>query len=144
MFGNREQLREQFVNAWEKFCNSSPLDGLEAALVSVIREHPEYHDLLGDRQRALNAEFPPEVGQSNPFMHMAMHLSIREQTAIDRPPGIRAVHRELSLRHGLLEAEHRMLECLAEALWQAQRHGTEPDTTAYMDCLHQVSAKRTN
>jgi hypothetical protein len=139
MFGNREQLREQFINAWEKFRNRAPLEGVEAALAEVIREHPEYHSLLDDRDRALTAEFPPEIGQSNPFMHMAMHLSIREQTAIDRPPGIRAIHRRLSARHGALEAEHRMLECLAEVLWDSQRRGTEPDTAVYVDCLQRLN-----
>ncbi|TVP86442.1 MAG: DUF1841 family protein [Thioalkalivibrio sp.] len=138
MFGNRDQLREQFVQAWEKGRSGQPLEPLEAALVDLIREHPEYHALLDDRERALGAEFPPESGQSNPFLHLAMHLSIREQAGTDRPPGIRAIHQRLSARHGVMEAEHRMIECLGRSLWEAQRAGTQPDEAAYLECLQRL------
>jgi hypothetical protein len=135
MFGNRDQLREQFILAWEKARGGQPLEPLEAALAQLIQEHPEYHALLDDRDRALGAEFPPEAGQSNPFLHLAMHLSIREQSGTDRPPGIRAIHQRLSTRLGPMEAEHRMIECLGRTLWEAQRAGTLPDEAAYLECL---------
>jgi len=142
MFGSREQLREQFIGAWEKARRGQVLEGLEAQLAAVIREHPEYHALLSDRERALGAEFQPEAGESNPFLHMAMHLSIREQAATDRPPGIREIHRRLALRLGALEAEHRMLECLGRALWESQRSGRMPDETAYLECLRGLTVAR--
>ena len=138
MFGNRDQLREQFIQAWDKARSGQPLEPLEVALAELIREHPEYHDLLADRERALSAEFPPEGGQGNPFLHLAMHLSIREQAATDRPPGIRDIHRRLSARHGAMEAEHQMLECLGSALWEAQRAGSQPDEAAYQECLRRL------
>lgn len=135
MFGNRDQLREQFVRAWDKARTGEALEPLEAALAELIQEHPEYHALLADRERALGAEFPPEAGQSNPFLHLAMHLGIREQAGTDRPPGIRAIHHHLCARVGTMEAEHRMIECLGRALWEAQRAGTMPDESAYLECL---------
>jgi hypothetical protein len=141
MFGNREQLREQFIRSWDKARSGQPLGALEAALVELIREHPEYHDLLADRERALTAEFPPEGGQGNPFLHLAMHLSIREQSGTDRPHGIRAIHQRLSARLGVMEAEHRMIECLGRALWEAQRSGTRPDEAAYLDCLRRLDGR---
>jgi hypothetical protein len=141
MFGNREQLREQFIRSWDKARGGRPLEALEAALVELIREHPEYHDLLADRERALTAEFPPEGGQGNPFLHLAMHLSIREQSGTDRPPGIRAIHQRLSARLGVMEAEHRMIECLGRTLWEAQRSGTQPDEAAYLDCLRRLDGR---
>lgn len=141
MFGNRDQLREQFLQAWDKARGGQPLEPLEAALVALIREHPEYHGLLADREAALSAEFPPEGGQGNPFLHLAMHLSIREQAATDRPPGIRDIHRHLSARHGAMEAEHRMIECLGRALWEAQRAGTQPDEAGYLECLRRLDGR---
>ena len=138
MFGNRDQLREQFILAWEKARSGQPLEPLEAVLADLIREHPEYHALLDDRERALTTEFPPEAGQSNPFLHLAMHLSIREQAGTDRPPGIRAIHQRLSARLGPMDAEHRMIECLGRTLWEAQRAGTMPDETAYLECLRSL------
>jgi hypothetical protein len=68
-----------------------------------------------------------------------MHLSIREQAGTDRPPGIRAIHQRLSSRLGAMEAEHRMIECLGRSLWEAQRAGTLPDETAYLDCLRSLA-----
>jgi hypothetical protein len=142
MFGSREQLREQFISAWEKARRGQTLQGLEAQLAAVIREHPEYHALLSDRERALGAEFPPEAGEGNPFLHMAMHLSIREQATTDRPPGIREIHRRLASSLGALEAEHRMLECLGRVLWESQRDGRMPDETAYLECLRRLTIAR--
>ncbi|AHE97616.1 DUF1841 family protein [Thioalkalivibrio paradoxus] len=138
MFGNRDQLRRQFIEAWAKARDGRPLDGLDAQLAQIIREHPEYHDLLADPEQALQAEFPPEAGQSNPFLHLAMHLSIREQAATDRPAGIREIHRRLGRHLGVMEAEHRMLECLGQALWEAQRAGSMPDENAYLECLRRI------
>jgi hypothetical protein len=138
MFGDRDQLRAQFIEAWEKARTGQALHGLEAQLAAVITEHPEYHGLLADRERALTADFSPEGGQSNPFLHMAMHLSLREQAATDRPSGIADIHRRLSLSVGALEAEHRMLECLGSVLWEAQRAGCMPDEQAYLECLRRL------
>lgn len=136
MFGNRDQLRTQFLDAWDKAQAGGTLNALETQIVTVIQEHPEYHHLFGDREQALQAEFPPEAGQTNPFLHLAMHLSIREQAATDRPAGIRAIYQRLGHKLGVLEAEHLMLECLGQVLWEAQRKGTLPDDQTYLDCLH--------
>ncbi|MFN4263700.1 MAG: DUF1841 family protein [Thioalkalivibrionaceae bacterium] len=149
MYGDRLQMRQQFLDVFARLPENpkhphatsaaeQPLDALQQAIATVIREHPEYHALLADRDRALAAEFPPEAGQSNPFLHLAMHLSIREQVATDRPAGIRAFHHRLSQRLGHLEGEHRMIECLGLALWEAQRVGTMPDEQAYFDCIKKL------
>jgi len=110
----------------------------------VISEHPEYHQLLSDRERALAAEFSPDGGQSNPFLHMAMHLSLREQAATDRPSGIRDIHRQLCLRMGAVAGEHQMLECLGRVLWEAQRSGRMPDEQDYLECLRRIDDSRTD
>ena len=49
MFGTRDQLREQFIQAWDKARSGQTLEPLEAALAQLIRDHPEYHALLADR-----------------------------------------------------------------------------------------------
>jgi hypothetical protein len=87
----------------------------------------------------IERNYTPEQGQSNPFLHMGMHLAIREQAGTDRPPGIRAIHAALAQRLGdPHEAEHRMIECLGEALWNAQRAGTAPDEAAYVAALRRL------
>ncbi|MGH8298577.1 MAG: DUF1841 family protein [Steroidobacteraceae bacterium] len=133
---NREQLRQMYLEAWRKFSARLPLEPLEAQLAAVIAEHPEYVPLLDSGPQALSADFTPEGGRENPFLHMSLHLAIREQVATDRPPGITQIHRKLSQRLGDSHAaEHAMLEPLAEVLWEAQRSGRMPDEQRYLERL---------
>lgn len=109
---------------------------LEQQIAAVVSEHPEYHAELTAAQT--DAEFSPEGGQSNPYLHMGLHLAIRDQVSTNRPAGIRQVFEQLATRRGdAHQAEHEMLECLAESLWQAQRDGNMPDEHAY---LQKISA----
>jgi hypothetical protein len=140
---DRSGLRRHYLEAWRKHRAASPLAPLEDQIVAVIEQHPEYHTLLEDDPRSLGRDYTPESGQSNPFLHLGLHLAIREQVATDRPAGIAAVHRELSLRLGdTHQAEHRMLERLGEALWLSQRTGRPPDEAAYLESLRQLLGVR--
>ena len=86
---NRDQMRRMYLEAWRKFNARAPLEPLEAQLAAVIAEHPEYVTWLEAGETALGAEFTPEGGQQNPFLHMGLHLAIREQVATNRPAGNR-------------------------------------------------------
>jgi hypothetical protein len=135
----RMQMRRRYLEAWRKFQDGQPLEPLEAQLAAVIAEHPEYIGWLESGEQALEAEFTPEGGRENPFLHMGLHLAIREQLATDRPAGIGAVHRQLAVRHGGAHAaEHAMIEVLAEMLWEAQRSGRPPDEEAYLERLRRL------
>jgi hypothetical protein len=140
---DRSGLRRHYVEAWRRYRARVPLEPLEHQLVALVEEHPEYHGLLEHDPDALGRDWTPESGEANPFLHLGLHLAVREQVATDRPPGIAAVHRELARRlTDAHEAEHRMLERLGEALWQAQRSGRAPDEAAYLDSLRQLLAGR--
>jgi hypothetical protein len=133
---SRDQLRRMYLDTWRKFTNRAPLEPLEAQVAAVIAEHPEYVQWLESGDEALAAEFTPESGRQNPFLHMGLHLAIREQVATDRPHGIASVHEVLLKRMGDPHAaEHAMLEPLAEALWEAQRSGRAPNEQAYLERL---------
>jgi hypothetical protein len=133
---NREQLRQMYLDAWRKYTARQPLEPLEAQVAAVIAEHPEYVPLLESGPQALAADYTPETGQANPFLHMGLHLAIREQVATDRPAGIARIHQALSGRlsdpHA---AEHAMLEVLAQTLWEAQRAARAPDEQRYLERL---------
>jgi hypothetical protein len=136
---NREQMRRLYLEAWRKFSARAPLEPLEAQLAAVIAEHPEYVTWLESGEGALNADFTPEGGRENPFLHMGLHLAIREQVATNRPAGISEVHQKLSARlGGAHAAEHTMLEPLAETLWDAQRQGRAPDEQVYLERLRKL------
>jgi len=142
MFGNdRAAMRKVFTEAWRRRLAGEPLDALQQMISEVVAQHPEYHRLIEQPESALQHEFHPDQGQSNPFLHMGMHISLLEQVATDRPAGIAATHSRLSRKVGdTHEAEHQMMECLGLMLWQAQRAGTMPDEKAYLECLQRLPA----
>jgi hypothetical protein len=137
---NREQLRRMYLDAWRKFSQQVPLEPLEAQIAAVIAEHPEYVQWLESGDEALAAEFTPEGGRQNPFLHMGLHLAIREQVATNRPPGIAVIYDRLSKQLGDAHAaEHAMLEPLAETLWEAQRSGRTADEQTYLEKLRRIA-----
>jgi hypothetical protein len=139
---DRSSLRRMYVDAWRKHRERRLLEPLETLIVAVIGEHPEYHALLDDAA-ALTRDWTPEQGATNPFLHMSLHLAVREQVATDRPAGIAAIHATLAGAAGdAHQAEHSMVECLGAALWEAQRNGRAPDETAYLEALRALLPAR--
>jgi hypothetical protein len=129
----REQLRLSYAEAWRKHLAQSPLTPLEAMISDVIGAHPEYQAIVGDREAAIAFEPGTSTDVENPFLHMGLHLAVRDQLSIDRPPGVRELHRQLQVRYGdAHRAEHALMEALGETLWQAQRAGRPPDEAAYL------------
>ncbi|MFM7395699.1 MAG: DUF1841 family protein [Gammaproteobacteria bacterium] len=139
LFGNsRESLRRGWLEAFKKSQTGALLTALETQLADLIREHPEYHAWLEHGDDALQAEFSPESGRSNPFLHLSMHLALREQVSTHRPQGIARVHATLAARSDAHDAEHQMIEALGKALWEAQRAGRMPDERSYLEDLERL------
>jgi len=130
---SRDQLRQVYIDAWRKRREGLPMEPLEAQVADIVALHPEYHAALERPDSVLDRDYTPEGGQSNPFLHMGLHLAVRDQVATDRPPGIRKAFEAVARRMGSAhDAEHRVIECLAEAMWEAQRSGRPPDERAYL------------
>ncbi len=139
---DRSSLRRMYAEAWRKHRASLPVEPVEDQIIRVVELHPEYAGELEAGDEALERDYTPEQGRTNPFLHMGLHLAIREQVATDRPPGIAEVHGILVRRFGDTHAaEHAMIDCLGEALWQAQRSGRPPDELAYLDALRRRARK---
>jgi hypothetical protein len=133
---SRDEARRFLAQAWTRYRAGTPLAGLEQVAAGLIAMHPEYHALLEDPERHLDREWRPESGETNPFLHLSLHLAVAEQLAIDQPPGIRAQFERLRAAHGDEHAAlHAVLECLGEVIWSAQRLRTPPDAALYLDCL---------
>jgi len=135
MFSNdRNELRQVFFETWDKHQKQLPLTPLQAQLMDIIMLHPEYHALLNDPENLQENDFPEE----NPFLHLSLHLAIREQISTDRPAGINEIHRRLC--HTFKDAhlaEHNMMECLGRVLWEAQKTHELPDENSYLEMLKQ-------
>lgn len=133
---SRDQVRQFFFGVWDKYLNKQPLEGAELPALAVILDHPEYHGVLENPDRHQDKDYLPEHGETNPFLHMSMHLALAEQVSIDQPPGIRDLLEQLSSKLGeRMVAEHAAIDCLAEMIWQAQRQGTAYDAGLYFECL---------
>ncbi|MEA3639108.1 MAG: DUF1841 family protein [Lamprobacter sp.] len=134
---DRDQLRQVYLTAWRKAQSGEPLEPVEQQIVEVAGQHPEYQALLEQGEAALGREWLPEGGESNPFLHMALHIALQEQVSTNRPAGIRRLYQGM-IAHCLgnvHEAEHRILDCLAEALWKIQRDGRAFQSKGYLKCI---------
>ena len=139
MFGeNRQQLRQYYHNVWQKMQTGSKLSALEQNIAQVIEQHKEYHQLF-TTQDNLDRDYSVEQGQTNPYLHMALHLSLHEQITTDRPQGIRSLYGQLLAQYpSAHELEHHMMESLTESLWQAQRYNQPPSEQVYLSALRKL------
>jgi hypothetical protein len=130
---SREQVRDLFFGVWRKYRAGEPLAGIESLALDVILLHPEYHGVLSLPLKYREKDYTDET---NPFLHMSLHVAFEEQLSIDQPQGIVACWQRLLARHGERHAAlHQAIECLAETMWRAQRDSAPPDAAAYLQCL---------
>ena len=133
---DRTELRQMFFTAWKKHQNKQLMEPLEAVIAKIIELHPEYHTLFENETAEVDKDYTPEMGQTNPFLHMAMHISIQEQLSTQRPTGIIQLHQSiLNKNKDPHETEHLMMECLGKMLWEAQSQNRAPDENDYLSCL---------
>lgn len=142
MYGqDRSHLRRVFLTSWSKHLASQALEPLEKMIVDIVQQHPEYQRYLNEDH--VDRDWTPEAGETNPFLHMAMHLSVAEQLANDRPSGVRALYAQIAACQGgdTHGAEHQIMECLARVLWEAQQAGQAPDEEAFLHHLRDLARR---
>lgn len=140
LFGqNRNQIRQVFIEAWRKYNAKEALEPLEQVIAHIIAKHPEYHNQLTDTKTTLDKDYVPEMGQSNPFLHMGLHISIQEQISVNQPSGINTIYESLLSKHqDSHEVEHMMMECLAQTIWEVQRNNGVMNEDKYIECLKKL------
>ena len=140
LFGqDRNQLRNIYFQSWDKFKKKLPMEPMESLIGNLISQHPEYHDFFDQMEQNKDKDFTPEMGQTNPFLHLGMHISIQEQLGTQRPPEITNLYQSLCAKSGdAHEAEHQMMDCLGEMLWTAQRNNQQPNENTYMECIKKL------
>ena len=138
---SQADVRRFFCAVQAKAAAGQPMDALETLAGQWLLEHPEYRPELADAEAAVGKSYDGESG-ANPFLHLAMHLSISEQCSIDQPRGIRQAVELLAARRGSLhDAHHEAMECLGQMLWESQRSGRAPDGDAYIDCVQRRATR---
>jgi len=133
---SRDQSRNFLFETWRKYRAQLALEDMEKIALEMILRHPEYHDILSDPARYADKDYSPEAGETNPFLHLSLHMTIEEQLSINQPPGIAERYQRLLKKTGdAHDAQHAVMECLAEMIWQVQRHRTPFDAETYLACL---------
>ena len=139
---SRDQARQFLFDAWAKFKQQTNHSDLEKFAIEVIQLHPEYHVILDSPAQYMNHQYFPEMGETNPFLHLSLHLSVIEQININQPIGITQVYDKLRQQYNDSHlAQHDVLECLAETIWQAQRNSQPLDSETYLNLLKQKSGQ---
>lgn len=136
---DRSQLRKMFFDTWTRYQKSHTLTAMDKIIANIINLHPEYHQMLRNENDFIDKDYLPENGETNPFLHMAMHISIHEQLTTERPVQITDLYQQLLSKYqDPHTVEHHMMECLGQMIWQAQRDNVLPDESCYLDCLQQL------
>ncbi len=138
---SRDQVRLFFCQTWKAYRAGQPLEGAQTLALDALLAHPEYHVLLETPEEALEREWTPEGGRENPFLHLSLHLALEEQLSVDQPAGIRTAYEALLRRCEPHEAKHRVLECLAEMIWEIQRHQRPFDSEDYLERIRRAAGK---
>ena len=139
---SQADVRRFFCSTYSKALAGLPLEAIETIAARWMDEHPEYAADFADEAAALRAMGDVKDGQTNPFLHLSMHLSISEQCSIDQPRGIRqAVELLTHRRNSLHQAHHEAMECLGAMLWESQQSGRAPDGHAYIACVQRHATK---
>ena len=129
---DRKKQREFLANSWQKYTGNKPLEPLEKQLVSIIEILPEYHEIIG----YIDCEYVPEQGQVNPFLHINLHLALRDQLSVNQPKGVKEIHQKLiRLYKDSHAVEHLMMECIAEMIYISQKNNTTMDQESYLNCI---------
>ena len=132
---DRSKQRQYLKQAWEKYTRQDQLEPLELQLAKIVEKHPEYHDLI----KNLDSEYFPEQGNTNPFLHINLHLTLQDQLAMDQPRGIRGIHNTLLEKiKDAHEVEHMMMEHIAEMIFNAQKNNTAFDLDGYIIALKKL------
>ena len=134
----RHTLRAVYFEIWRKYKQGIRLDIHEKSVLSIIELHPEYHHIL-DSSKNIENDYLPEFGETNPFLHMSLHLSLREQISTNRPQGIGKIFQKILLHEpSQHHAEHIVMECLADTLWLAQKQRKLVDEKNYLKKLKKI------
>jgi hypothetical protein len=140
---SQTDVRRFFCAVYAKQRQPTLLDPMETLAGQWIELHPEFHQDLEDEAAAIDRIYDVETGQTNPFLHLSMHLSLSEQYRIDQPVGVKKAMDLLTIQQGSLHrAQHEAMECLGRMIWESQRSGRPPDGLAYVEHLMQRATRK--
>ena len=132
---DRSKQRQYLKQAWGKYTRHEQLEPLELQLSKIVEKHPEYQNIINN----LDSDYFPEHGQTNPFLHINLHLTLQDQIKMDQPKGIKKIHTKLLVKvKDSHEVEHMMMEHIAEMIFNAQKNNSAFNLDGYIQALKEL------
>ena len=129
---DRFKQRKFLAASWDKYNSNHLLDPLELQLAKIIERHPEYQDVI----KNLDTEYFPEHGETNPFLHINLHLALQDQLSLDQPKGLKKTYNDLLKKvNDVHQVEHIMMNHIAEMIFNSQKYGKPMDLEHYLKSL---------
>lgn len=133
---NQKDVRNFFFTTYNKAHENQLLTDIEKIAYSIILEHPEYHYIFKNQEKYIEHQWLPEDGNINPILHFSLHMAIIEQLSIASPHGINELFKQaLQKSQSKHDAEHELMECVAEMIWHAGQNKTTPNMDIYLNCI---------
>ena len=141
--GNRADMRDGYFIAWQAYKDNQPLEPVQQQIVDVIRYHPQYFDIFDHPDEYRDKEYSPHSGETNPFLHLAVHLVIRDQVATDKPVGIRKLYQKhLANMDDAHNAEHGFMYCMSQILHEMQSTQTPFNEHQYFAMIRKMMKQK--
>jgi hypothetical protein len=138
----RRVTRSRLGLIWELAQAGGELDGEDARLAAVLKQHPEYTDVWEEAQ-SMGKEEVTRDGV-NPFVHVAIHQVVENQLAENDPPQtaetLEALLRAGYERHNAIHAIGRVVSDEIFAILKEKRPF---DEGAYMSALEDLARTET-
>ena len=139
---SQNDVRRFFCDAYRKRREGGVMTPLETLAADWVDQHPEYHADLADVDAALAAVFDVVAGRTHPFLHLSKPQTLTAQVSLDQPRGIKQAFELLAAKRGSAhEAQHEVMECLGQMMWESQRSGLPPDGEKYIDCVRRRATR---
>lgn len=130
---NRDDHRQIMFDVWNKYEANEPLTPLEKKILAIMLAHPEYKQVFADQDKFLTKDFFSELDETNPFLHLSLHLAVLEQIQTDQPRGIRALYKQAVEKfHDVHDAEHCVMNSLAIAMHEVMQENKLFNEKAYL------------
>lgn len=135
-FENINESRAMFFTTWDRYQKNQPLSEMEAQLIDVMMMHPEYHCLFDNPEAS---ETLLQSFDENPFLHLGLHLGIRDQIRMNNPAELSTIYQQLLKKTADHHAvEHQMMEQLAFYLWEIQKKQQMIDIRTYVEACRKL------
>jgi hypothetical protein len=129
---------------WEMAMAEAELEGEEAVMAEILKQHPEYSDIW-ERADILSPSEEVLCDGVNPFVHVTIHQTVENQIADHAPPQtaetLEALVQAGYTRH---EAIHAIGAIVANEIFEILRDNRPFDEESYVKALQDLAqtAKR--